>query len=331
MDRTLQTVRKYIIRHNLLNKEQSVIVGVSGGADSVFLLRCLLSMGYNCDAVHCNFHLRGEESMRDEQFVRELCEKLGVSLIVKDFDTAEYASTNKMSIELAARELRYGYFEQIRSDLHAQAIAVAHHRDDNVETFIWNMVRGTGIRGLRGMLPKNGNVVRPLLCISRQDILDELDTMNQEFVTDSSNLKDDVTRNKIRLNILPLLKDLNNGADSNISTMMENMQEIWNIYTDYIETALSKSVKANSSVSTKDKGESDGFIIDISKLNDCTSVISVIHEALSPLCFSRSQIENMLTADSGKEFLSSAHPDGSVSTVKVKVNAEGNRKLIVTP
>lgn len=132
--------------------------------------------------------------------------KLGVSLIVKDFDTAEYASTNKMSIELAARELRYGYFEQIRSDLHAQAIAVAHHRDDNVETFIWNMVRGTGIRGLRGMLPKNGNVVRPLLCISRQDILDELDTMNQEFVTDSSNLKDDVTRNKIRLNILPSSK-----------------------------------------------------------------------------------------------------------------------------
>ncbi len=322
MDKILQTIQKYITRHNLLDKDQGVIVGLSGGADSILLIRCLAALRYRCIAVHCNFHLRGEESMRDEQFVREFCTKWNIPLIVKDFDTVAYAEENRKSMELAARELRYNYFETVRKERDASCIAVAHHRDDNIETFLWNMVRGTGIRGIRGMLPKNGNIIRPLLCISRQDILDELSAMHQDYVTDSSNLQDDVTRNKIRLNILPLLRELNNGADSNIATMMENMQEVWNIYSHFIRQSQQRAIRYND----------DGtFVIDLSLLDsDNPSPITLLYETLFPIGFTRPQIEDMLTAGSGTSFTSSTI-NRQPSTVRLKVSANGHRKLFVTP
>ncbi|MBQ0142993.1 MAG: tRNA lysidine(34) synthetase TilS [Prevotellaceae bacterium] len=314
-------IQHYIHQHQLLTDNCTVIVGISGGADSVFLLLCLSKLGYNCIAVHCNFHLRGEESIRDEQFVRNLCAKINIKLIVKDFDTISYATLNKKSIELAARELRYNYFEQTRQEYNAQSIAVAHHRDDNVETFLWNMVRGTGLRGLRGMLPKNGNIIRPLLCIGREDIIDYLASINQDFVTDSSNLKDDVTRNKIRLNLLPMLRQLNNGADNNISTMMENMQEVWNIYTQFIQQSQQKAIITD---------DTDNFIIDLSRLdNSNPSPITLLYETLYPLGFTRPQIEDMLTCKSGATFTSATISSRTFS-VKVRVSASGKRKIYVT-
>ena len=167
-------VRAYIEKYRLLTENRPVLVGVSGGADSIALLTILVESGYSCIAAHCNFHLRGDESLRDEQFVREYARKLDVPFLMTDFDTRKYAADRHLSIEMAARELRYGWFEEQRAATGAQAVAVAHHRDDSVETLLMNLVRGTGIRGMSGIRPKNGFVVRPLLAVSRDDILEWL-------------------------------------------------------------------------------------------------------------------------------------------------------------
>ena len=163
-----QRVDKYIKDKSLFNKGDKVLVALSGGADSVALFRVLLDLGIQCEAAHCNFHLRGKESERDENFVCKLCESLSVSLHVKHFATEEYAHSRRISIEMAARELRYQWFEQLRIERDAAVIAVAHHRDDSVETFLLNLIRGTGINGLKGISAKNGWIVRPLLDESRE-------------------------------------------------------------------------------------------------------------------------------------------------------------------
>lgn len=194
----LKTVRTYIDTHALLQKGDRVLVALSGGADSVCLLHVLRQIGYECVVAHCNFHLRDEESMRDEHFVRQLCEKCGIELRVKDFDTIAYANSNGISIEMAARELRYAWFEELRSQTNCAAIAVAHHKNDQAETLLLNLKRGTGIRGLCGMRPRNGKVVRPLLCISRKQIEDYARANDIAFVYDSSNSDPTIRRNAIR-------------------------------------------------------------------------------------------------------------------------------------
>ena len=155
-------VESFIGQHCLLMPDAEVLVALSGGADSVALLRMLLRLGYVCHAVHCNFHLRGEESDRDERFVTALCQELNVRLEVLHFDTQTYAHEQHLSVEMAARELRYREFERIRQSENLDAIVVAHHQDDAVETLLLNLIRGAGINGLTGMRVKNGYVVRPL-------------------------------------------------------------------------------------------------------------------------------------------------------------------------
>ena len=146
-------VAQFIERENLFSLRDKILVALSGGADSVALLRLLVSMGYSCEAAHCNFHLRGEESDRDEAFVRDFCSALNVSLFVQHFDTAKVANEQHISIEMAARDLRYAWFEELRRERQAAVIAVAHHKDDSVETFLLNLLRGTGINGLLGIRP----------------------------------------------------------------------------------------------------------------------------------------------------------------------------------
>ena len=223
--RFLETIEKYISRHNLLNPKELYIVALSGGADSVALLLALKQLGYNIEAAHCNFKLRGDESLRDENFCVSLCEKHNIPLHRIHFDTKEYAALHKGSIEMAARELRYKYFENLRKDIRAQGICVAHHEDDNVETILLNIIRGTGLKGLTGMAPKNGFVIRPLLCITRSDITGYLSSLKQDYVTDSTNLVDDVKRNKIRLNLLPMLEEMNPSVKSNIAAMARYLIE----------------------------------------------------------------------------------------------------------
>lgn len=228
-------IDKYIEEKQLFTLRDRVLVALSGGADSVALLRVLLALGYRCEAAHCNFHLRGEESNRDEQFVRELCRGLGVALHVTHFDTTAYAARHHVSIEMAAREMRYRWFEQLRQEREMSVIAVAHHRDDSVETFLLNLVRGAGINGLKGISPKNGAIVRPLLEVNRQDILDYLQHLQQPYVTDSTNLQDEYMRNKIRLNILPMLRELNPSVSESIAETAARLGDVSLLYNKEIE------------------------------------------------------------------------------------------------
>ena len=185
-------------------------MALSGGADSVSLLDVLVRAGYTCVAAHCNFHLRGAESNRDASFVRELCAQLKVQLFVKDFDTLTYARTHNVSVEVAARELRYAWFEELAQTNGCQAVAVAHHQNDQAETILLNLKRGAGLRGLAGMRPKSANpmapegvpVVRPLLCTTRDYIEHYLrDKRHMTWVTDSTNSDTSITRNAIRLQL----------------------------------------------------------------------------------------------------------------------------------
>lgn len=212
-----QIVERFITTHRLMSREQRTLVALSGGADSVALLQVLLDLGYPVEAVHCNFQLREGEADRDEDFSRSLCEDLGVAFHVVHFATREYAEAHHVSIEMAARFLRYDYFERLRVDLAAEVVAVAHHKDDSVETVLLNLIRGTGIHGLAGIAPKRNHIVRPLLCVGRSDIEKFLAEKGLSYVTDSSNLVDDVVRNKIRLHILPLMRDINPSVADSIA------------------------------------------------------------------------------------------------------------------
>ena len=204
-------------------KGQPVLVALSGGADSVALLFALRELGLDCRVAHCNFHLRGEESMRDERFVRDLCQRLAVPLSVKDFDVAAYQQVNGGSTEMACRELRYAWFEDLRQQLGCALIAVAHHADDQVETFCLNLLRGTGIRGLSGMASINGNIWRPLLNVTRADIIDYLKDIGQDYVTDSTNARNDYRRNRLRNIVLPALETQFPQAHERILDTMSNL------------------------------------------------------------------------------------------------------------
>ena len=301
-DKILQQVTGFVARNQLIAADNKYIVALSGGADSVALLLIMKALGYDVEAAHCNFHLRGKESERDENFCVSLCESLGVILHRIHFDTLTYAQLHKVSIEMAARDLRYSYFEQLRRDINADAICVAHHKDDNVETILLNLVRGTGMNGLTGISPRNGFILRPLLCIGREDILEYLEAENQDYVTDSSNLVDDVQRNKIRLNVLPLLENVNPAVKDNILTMARWIAEASTI----VEASLSEAkAKAVSSATLN-----ESFCVDISKVEEYPSAEYLLWDILKDYGFNSSQValvaEN-LHATTGTSWLSSSH------------------------
>ena len=204
-------------------KGKRVLVALSGGADSVALLRLLLASGIDSHAAHCNFHLRGEESMRDERFVRDLCQRLDVPLDVKDFDVAAWQQEHGGSVEMACRELRYAWFEQQLEQQGYDRIAVAHHADDQVETFFLNLMRGTGLRGLTGMKRLNEDIWRPLLGVTRSDIIDYLAAIGQDYVTDSTNVHNEYRRNCIRNTILPQIEQHFPNARARIFDTMQNL------------------------------------------------------------------------------------------------------------
>ncbi|MBQ3635887.1 MAG: tRNA lysidine(34) synthetase TilS [Bacteroidales bacterium] len=212
---------------SLIDRSRAVLVAISGGADSVALLHKLVSAGFHCVAAHCNFHLRGAESDRDEQFVRSFCDSLSVPLRVAHFDTRAFAEQNHLSIEMAARQLRYEWFESIMREDNIPTLAVGHHADDDVETFFLNLVRGTGPRGLSGMKPVNGHVVRPLLDMSRESVELYCKAHRLSFVTDSTNLHDEYSRNRIRHHVVPELKALNPAF---LRTMQHNMHHLDDVY-----------------------------------------------------------------------------------------------------
>ena len=257
-----ETVRQYIAKEQLLSADALHLVALSGGADSVALLLILKRLGYTVETVHCNFHLRGEESNRDEIFVRELCEKVEVKLHLIHFDTVAYAELHQVSVEMAARQLRYRYFEQLRQDIGAEEVCVAHHRDDAVETLLMNLVRGTGIHGLTGIRPRNGHVVR----------------------------------NKLRLQVIPLLQEINPAVAENIAKTASHLSEVEQLYDQAIQQSMDKVF--------------DGKAIEIAALMKETSPESVLYELLTPRGFMPSQVEQVfsaLTGPSGRTFSSATH------------------------
>lgn len=274
-----EIVKQFIEQHGLLDAEHQYLVGVSGGADSVALLLLLHEMGYAVEAAHCNFKLRGEESDRDEEFVMSLCEAHQIPLHIIHFDTRTYAQIHKVSIEMAARELRYSYFEQLRQDIGAADICVAHHQDDNVETILLNMVRGTGIHGLTGMRPRQGHILRPLLSVSRQQIIDWLASRGQDYVTDSSNLKADVWRNKLRLNVIPQLLDITPQASQNILKTAQLLNESAKVCDKAVDDALGRAT--------------DGHALSISRLLEEASPLVVLFAWLEPHGFSSATIQQI--------------------------------------
>lgn len=209
----------------VLSPAQRLIVAVSGGADSVAMLLFLKEMHANIVAVaHCNFQLRGEESERDEHFVESLCRRWGCDFRVARFDTKSEAAACGESIEMAARRLRYEWFDTLRKELNADAVAVAHHLDDDAETVFLNLIRGTGLRGLCGIPPQREGIVRPLLDASREDILKYLESRGQDYVTDSSNSDTRFTRNKIRHEVLPLLRSMNSHISDGLHRMAQRLR-----------------------------------------------------------------------------------------------------------
>ena len=284
-------VERFIDEHRLLEHGDKVLVAISGGADSVALLVALRKLGYACEAIHCNFHLRGEESNRDEQFTKDLCERLGTVLHIVHFDTAEYAREKGISIEMAAREQRYTAFEEHRAATGAKAIAVAHHRDDSAETLLLNLTRGTGIKGLRGIQPRNSNIIRPLLCVGRDEILDYLKWRGESYVTDSTNLTSDYTRNKIRLEVIPRLAEINPSILSTLAATAQRISDAERIYRHAIEEAI-KRVK-------------HGDEIDIEALAKEPAPATLLHEILSPYGFNSAQVDdiwNSMESEGGRQF-----------------------------
>lgn len=296
----LNRIKSFIETEKLLPGESLVVVGLSGGADSMVLLHVLLQLGYRCIAAHCNFQLRMEESDRDEDFVRNYCSKHIIDLYSVDFDTIEYAKSNKISVEMAARELRYSWFEEIRKKTSSVAVAVAHHADDNAETMLLNLVRGTGIRGLTGISPKNGNIVRPLLCVRRKDIEDYALTNNINFVTDSTNYENEYQRNKLRNLVIPLLSEINPSVVQTLNDNADRLRGAFRIYEQFVEE------KRNLIVEKKN----DDFFIDIDLLNVEAQKETLLYEFCREFGFNSDQIKsvlNSLEGISGKVWYTSTH------------------------
>ena len=308
----MDRVRRFASVHELFVYGGKYIVALSGGADSVSLLFVLKhlehELGISVEAAHCNFHLRGAESVRDEEFCKQLCERLAVPLHLIHFDTQAYADLHRVSIEMAARDLRYGYFENLRRDICAQDICVAHHRDDSVETVLLNLVRGTGLRGLRGIQPRNGNIIRPLLSLSREDIVQYLEALGESYVTDSTNLHNDVKRNKIRLDVMPLLRELNPSVSQSIFESSLRVGEALKVFDEAMKRSIADVTATPrgctlggalvSSAPTKQLGTtlSQPLTISVNRLKQQPSPEYTLHEILSPRGFTSAQIEQIYTS-----------------------------------
>ncbi len=308
----LNKIKRFIASEHLLRVDALYLVALSGGADSVALLLCLKELGYRVEAVHCNFQLRGEESMRDERFCEELCQHENIPLHKVHFDTQSYADLHKVSIEMAARELRYRYFFQLKEALKAEGICVGHHKEDSVETVLINLVRGTGLSGLMGIRPRKNDIIRPLLCVTRQEIEDYLRRHASTFVTDSTNLVDDVVRNKIRLNVLPQLAEINPSVTEAILTTANHLSDVEAIVQESLKEALGKAVyffSSESSVSQSSMSKHP-FQLDLTTVRAFPSPAYLLFYILKPLGFSSSQIAEMvshLDGQTGQLWYSSTH------------------------
>jgi tRNA(Ile)-lysidine synthase len=292
--------KDFIYNEKLIDTPGTIMLGVSGGVDSIVMMDLFLKAGYNIAAAHCNFGLRGEESDQDQVFVAERCEKFCIRLHTKLFDTITYAKDKGISLQMAARELRYAWFELLIADFKYSYVAIAHNKNDLAETFLLNLVRGTGIRGLTGIKSKTGNIIRPLLFALRNEILDYAEVNDVPFREDSSNLDIKYKRNRIRHNILPEFEKISSSFINRLYETSERLKDVENIYS----AALSKKLDQICNQSGEE------YRIDINSLLALHPLSAYLYELLRKWNFSRELVPDIissLAASPGKKFYSPSH------------------------
>lgn len=296
----LQRFVKTIKEEHLIAEGQQVLLAVSGGRDSVTLCHLFAAANIPFAIAHCNFHLRPGDCDRDEAFVRRLADSYGVSCHIAEFDTENYAHSEGLSIEEAARKLRYVFFEQQRVANGYDLIATAHHRDDAIETFFINLLRGTGITGLHGIRMRNGSIVRPLLPFGRNEIDAYIFRYNLEYVEDYTNSQTLYLRNRIRLQLIPLLRQITPSFDTIMQGNVSRFAEAGQIYLDAIDRVRQILMKP----------QSEGYSLPIAELKALSPLHSYLFELLRPFGFSSTvvaEIVKALDSQSGKQFYSPTH------------------------
>ncbi|GIM51510.1 tRNA(Ile)-lysidine synthase [Capnocytophaga cynodegmi] len=286
------------IRQNFNLKDKRILVAISGGVDSMVLATLFYQLNYDIVLAHCNFQLRGEESDQDEVFVRNFGENLAVKTIVKRFDTSQFSAESKLNTQLSARKLRYDWFYEIASENQCDYIATAHHADDNLETFIINLSRGSGLDGLLGIPQKNGKIIRPMLLFSREEILEFAQQNSIHWREDSSNQTEKYVRNKIRHTIIPVLKEIH-------PTFLENFKE-----TQHYLSQSSRFIEENIQKIKEQCFEEREYqtIVHLEPLRNVSDVDFVLHKLFYPYNFRNIRdLKKMLYAESGKQLFSPTH------------------------
>lgn len=288
---------KYIHEEKLFHSSQRILLAVSGGADSMLMLHLFTNAGFSVAVAHCNFGLRGSESDGDEQFVSEYCDKHNLAFYVKRFNTQEYALEKGISIEMAARDLRYSWFAGLLSKHGLNLLATAHHQDDVIETFLINLSRGSGIKGLSGIQPKSGRIIRPMLFTNRAEILEYCQRMKIIYRTDSSNQDIIYKRNLIRQEILPLLELVNPAFRRNALKTIANLHETGELFQQRMS-------EIKSFVYFEDD---QGVMIHIEKLLSQNPLRTILFELIREFGFQAEQVDGILeslTKESGRQFFS---------------------------
>lgn len=277
-----------------------IILAVSGGVDSVVMAHLFMQTGIKYGIAHCNFMLRGKEADEDEFFVKTLASLYGVPFFSEHFETRQYAEEKRLSIQMAARELRYAWFEQLCRENRYDLIALAHNRSDQVETLLINLARGTGIRGMTGMKVLQGNLFRPLLFAGRKDILHYARENNLSYREDSSNLETYYTRNRIRHHIIPEFTEMNPRFEETMVENIERFTETEEIFLYGLEMIRKRLLFH----------QGDRYLIKLDELMKTPAPRTVLHELLKEFRFSPAQADDVfqaLSASPGKQFLSHTH------------------------
>lgn len=296
----LDHFKSFIRENHLIRKTDKILLTVSGGIDSVVMLYLFMKAGYTCGIAHCNFGLRGAESDEDEDFVRQLAYQYGIRFFYKRFNTEEYAEDQSISIQMAARKLRYDWFEKIRREQSFNLIATAHNQDDVLETFFINLSRGSGIRGLTGIKVSSGRIIRPMLFAPRSMIASYSEENAISYREDSSNASDKYIRNKIRHKILPSFEEINPSFRPVLMETIQKLRDAESIYTDEI------NLRRNEIVTEKD----EIITISLDRLRDLPQRKTYLFEFLSDYHFTPKQIADIdesVNAASGKQFFSTTH------------------------
>jgi len=286
----LSQLREYITRENLFRHNDRILLAVSGGIDSMVMAHMFLSLHYETGIAHCNFSLRGKESDGDEALVREFASSHGIPFFNVRFETRSYAKTNGISIQMAARELRYKWFEEIRMSNNYNFIAVAHNLNDKIETILINLTRGTGITGLTGMKPVSGTIVRPLLFATRDAINNYCEHNSIEFREDRSNADTKYTRNKIRHKVIPVLKEINPSIEKTLDDTAGRISEINEIVSAFINE-LRVRVTGSSGGQTS---------IRIDLIEDYLNNRSILYELFKPYGLSGVQTDDLVNIINGR-------------------------------